>query len=274
MRKVVLIHWKPIEAQERIEALRAAGYTVRHAAPQGQVQVRDLRQDIPDAFVIDLSRLPSQGSGVATLLRGDSGTRLVPLVFAGGDREKVEKVRSLFPDAVFCASWRGIAAAIERAIRTAPENPVKPDIMAGYSGTPLSKKLGIRPDSVVWLAGAPDAFEDKLAPLPEGAQVRRRPGSAYRVLLFVRSAAELARRFDPSAAEVMEGGGLWIVWPKRASGIVTDVVENDVRNFALERGWVDYKVCAVDETWSGLLFARRGAAQSRKRSARASSMGE
>jgi hypothetical protein len=260
MKTVVLIHWRPAEALARMQDLRDAGYTVRHAAPQGQARVRDLRRDLPHAFVIDLTRLPSQGTGVATLLRGYAGTRGVPLVFAGGEAAKVDRIRALFPDAVY-TPWESIAAALAHAFQNAPASPVKPGIMAGYSGTPLPKKLGIRPGSVVWLAGAPDNFEEKLSPLPEGAQIRRRAGSADRILLFVRSAAQLEQRFDITAPQVTSGGGLWIIWPKRASGIRTDIVENEVRSFALERGWVDYKVCAVDETWSGLLFARRGAAK-------------
>jgi hypothetical protein len=67
----------------------------------------------------------------------------------------------------------------------------------------------------------------------------------------------LADSFDPAAQSVEDGGGLWIVWPKKASGIRTDLGENGIRNFGLERGWVDYKICAVDATWSGLQFARR-----------------
>ncbi len=241
-----------------MECLRSAGFEARHAAPKGESAVRRLRAEVPDACVIDLSRLPSQGTGVATLLRGYSGTRRVPLVFAGGDPVKVERARALFPDATF-AEWNAIGDAIMAALKNAPENPVVPNIMSGYSGTPLPKKLGIKPGSVVWLAGAPEDFEPKLEPLPEGAAVRRRPGPSDRVLLFVKSSADLARRFDSATIAVKQGGGLWIVWPKRASGIRTDVSETEVRNYGLARGWVDYKVCAVDETWSGLLFARRSA---------------
>jgi len=236
--------------------LRKAGFSVRHAAPNGEAGIRELRKNVPDAFVIDLTRSPSNGTGVATLLRGYSGTRRIPLVFAGGEAAKVDRVRALFPDAVYTA-WHDVAAAIGRALKSAPANPVAPDIMAGYSGTPLPRKLGIKEGSVVWLAGAPDGFEDKLQPMPSRAELRRRPAASDRVLVFVRSNADLARRFDSVTAQVRDGGGLWIVWPKRASGIHTDVSETSVRAYGLERGWVDYKVCAVDETWSGLLFARR-----------------
>jgi len=253
---IVLIHWNVAEA--RVAALRAAGYSARHAAPKGETGVRQLRTRLPDAFIIDLTRSTSNGAGVATLLRGYSGTRRVALVFAGGAPDKVEGVRALFPDAVF-TEWEAIADVLKTAIRNVPEFPVAPKMMAGYSGTPLPKKLGIKEGGAVLLSGAPDGFEEKLGPLPAGARVHRKSAPADRVLLFVKAAAELERRFDPAAKLVNEGGGLWVVWPKRASGIVTDVNENGIREHGLQRGWVDYKVCAVDETWSGLLFARRKA---------------
>lgn len=256
MTTVVLIHWNAAEAQGRLEELSALGFDARHAAPNGEAGVRKLRSPVPDVFIIDLTRRPSDGSGVASLLRGYSGTSRVALVFAGGEPAKVERVRALFPDAVYSA-WKDIGGAIARALATVPSKPAAPNVMAGYSGTPLPKKLGIKENSVVRLAGAPDGFEAKLDPLPAGVRVKRGPGEAHRVLLFVKSSADLARRFDPIAAAVSEGGGLWIVWPKRASGIVTDISENDVRAHGLDRGWVDYKICAVDQTWSGLLFARR-----------------
>ena len=257
MTTVLLIHWNAEEAQPRLRELRAAGFEARHAAPDGQAGVRQLRANLPGVFLIDLTRNPSNGAGVATLLRGYSGTRGIPLVFAGGEAGKVDRVRALFPDAVYC-SWKNIAKSIPRALNIASEKPAAPTMMAGYSGTPLPKKLGIKEGSTVWLAGAPADFEKSLEPLPAGACVRRRPAEAHRVLLFVKSVADLDRRFDVTARSVSaKGGGLWIVWPKRASGVRTDITETHVRNYGLERGWVDYKICAVDQTWSGLLFARR-----------------
>ncbi|UCF69543.1 MAG: DUF3052 domain-containing protein [Acidobacteriota bacterium] len=132
--------------------------------------------------------------------------------------------------------------------------------MAGYSGTPLPKKLGIKPDSTVALLGAPRDFERTLGMLPEGVKLRRQArGRAERVLLFVSARAELARRFPAAVRAMADGGGLWIVWPKKSSGVSTDLSQTEVRGYGLARGLVDYKICAIDETWSGLLFARRSA---------------
>jgi hypothetical protein len=128
---------------------------------------------------------------------------------------------------------------------------------AGYSGTPLPKKLGIRETYSVLLLNAPARFERKLEPLPDGAEIVEKPPVARVTVLFVISQAELARDFRPLAKALPDKSALWIAWPKKASGVKTDLNENVIREFGLGDGWVDYKVCAIDETWSGLCFARR-----------------
>jgi hypothetical protein len=128
---------------------------------------------------------------------------------------------------------------------------------AGYSGTPLPKKLGIREKYSVLLLNAPARFERKLEPLPDGAEVVDDPSGARVAVLFAASQAELAHDFRPLAKALSKQSALWIAWPKKASGVKTDLNENVVRELGLGAGWVDYKVCAIDETWSGLCFARR-----------------
>jgi hypothetical protein len=127
--------------------------------------------------------------------------------------------------------------------------------MAGYSGTPLPQKLGIKPGSAVALVGAPEGFAASLGPLPAGASLGGHR-TADLAVWFVRSSADLRPdRIDRLA----DGRPLWIAWPKKASGVRTDLNENVVRDAGLARGLVDTKVCAIDETWSGLLFRRRRA---------------
>jgi hypothetical protein len=128
---------------------------------------------------------------------------------------------------------------------------------AGYSGTPLPKKLGIRDNYSVVLINAPERFERKLGPLPAYSKIVDDPKDANVTVLFALSLAELARDFRPLAKALPEKTALWIAWPKKASGVKTDLDGNVVRTFGLDAGWVDYKVCAIDETWSGLCFARR-----------------
>src|SRR5215210_2618740 len=130
--------------------------------------------------------------------------------------------------------------------------------MAGYSSTPLPKKLCIKEGARVALANAPPGFESVLGGLPAGAEVvpASRKGLDV-VLLFARSGAELVKRFEPLAARIAADGSLWVAWPKRASGVETDLAEGYVRQHGLDVGLVDVKVCAVDETWSGLRFVYR-----------------
>ena len=120
---------------------------------------------------------------------------------------------------------------------------------AGYSGTPLPVKLGIKDGSRVMVLDAPDGFDLGVALVTEGP--------ADVVLCFVTSYADLADRFDALVAAVFPAGGLWFAWPKRASKIPTDLTEDVIRDHAVARGLVDNKVCAVSEIWSGLRIVHR-----------------
>jgi hypothetical protein len=181
----------------------------------------------------------------------------VPLVLVGGDEAKVARIRELLPDATY-TEWEEIASALTQAINNAPADPVVPESnLAGYSGTPLPKKLGIKANSVVLLIDAPEDFEETLGALPEKVTLRRQArGTADLVIWFTMSRQALEERID-YVAKLAGAGGLWIAWPKKASGVTTDVSEPVVREIGLAAGLVDYKVCAIDATWSGLRFTRR-----------------
>jgi hypothetical protein len=128
--------------------------------------------------------------------------------------------------------------------------------VAGYSGTPLVKKLGIKPATSLALIGAPSGFAHALVGLPGDVRISTRvAGRPDLVVWFVDSTKALETRVGPISTQM--GAGLWIAWPKKTSRIVTDLNENVVRDAGLAHGLVDYKVCAIDETWSGLKFARR-----------------
>lgn len=257
MHHIRLIHWNAAEARPRAAMLRAAGYRADAAPLDAAAPISRLRANPPDAFVIDLTRLPSHGREVGHALRMSKSTRHIPLVFMDGEREKVARIRNLLPDAVY-TSWDDFRGDLRRAIANPPAAPVVPKSpMDVYSGTPLAKKLGIKPGFTVALDGGPPAFE-KLLDLPDGARVTRESRAARDLTLwFVRSRMELTkgiRRQVPRG----EKGGLWIVWPKKTSALASDVGELEVRATGLAAGLVDYKVCAVDATWSGLRFTRRG----------------
>lgn len=130
--------------------------------------------------------------------------------------------------------------------------------MAGYSGSPLPTKLGIKDGHRLWFPRAPDHFLGLLGALPPGAEVKKRAAKNLNVIVFfTRKRGELERRISPLARALHPAGGLWIAWPKRASGIATDVTEDVVREIGLGAGLVDNKVCAIDETWSGLRLVYR-----------------
>jgi hypothetical protein len=130
--------------------------------------------------------------------------------------------------------------------------------VAGYSGTPLPKKLGIKEEHRVALLDAPDDIVQLLGDLPPGVTVLRSARAPLDVVVwFVTERRILERRLPELAARLDRAGGLWICWPKKASGVTTDVTENVARDAALALGLVDNKVCAIDETWSGLRIVYR-----------------
>jgi len=128
----------------------------------------------------------------------------------------------------------------------------------GYSGTPLPKKLGIKNGFRVWLANAPADVRAELKSTLAACKVLSNGKSPLDlVMLFTKSKAELATEFDRLAKLLAPAGMLWVSWPKKSSGVPSDLDENIVREIGLAAGLVDVKICAVTETWSGLKFVRR-----------------
>ena len=129
--------------------------------------------------------------------------------------------------------------------------------MAGYSGTPLVKKLGIKPGTNVRFVNPPARFAQRLD-LPVDVTVNQSARKPFDfVLLFVNSKKQLMQKFSRLAEELDHAGMLWIAWPKKSSGVVSDLTENVVRKIGLAAGLVDVKVCAVNDVWSGLKFVFR-----------------
>jgi hypothetical protein len=131
---------------------------------------------------------------------------------------------------------------------------------SGYSGTPLPRKLGIAHGHRLAVVSAPAGFDRTLGRLPDGVQVRQQArGHLDVIVFFVTRRAELARRFPTMARALEPDGGLWVAWPKKTSGVATDLVFESVQTVGLDAGLVDNKVCAIDDTWSGLRFVYRAA---------------
>jgi hypothetical protein len=131
--------------------------------------------------------------------------------------------------------------------------------MAGYSATPLVQKLGIKPGMIVVAIDPPDHYRKLLEPIPSGVNFGTRPvGKTRFVHLFVKQRGALQKQLQTLRTKVAEDAALWISWPKKSSGVLTDITEDVVRAVALPLGFVDIKVCAVDDTWSALkLMIRR-----------------
>jgi hypothetical protein len=259
-----LIQWKAGESEDKVAKLASAGLDV-DARPFDKAGLEALRAKPPAAVVIDLDRMPSQGRDLGLLLRKHKATRNVPLVFAGGEPEKVERVRSSLPDAAF-TPWSRIRSATKRALARPPTDPVVPgSTLAGYAGTPLPRKLGIKADSVTILAGAPPGFEKTLGALPEGATLRRQArGRCNLIVWFTKSRKDLEKRIK-KMGDLAGPGGLWVAWPKKTSGVATDLTQATVRKIGLASGLVDYKVCSIDSTWTGLRFTKRKRPSGRRR---------
>ena len=256
MNRVRLIHWNEAEAEERAGRLRSAGYEV-DCELLDAVGLRKLRENPPSAVVIDLGRLPSQGRDVAMTMRKYRTTRHVPLVFVDGAPDKVARIKQILPDAVYTA-WGQIQSALKSGIASPPADPVvTKSLFDVYSGTPLPKKLGIKANAVVALRGAPEGFEETLGELPEGVVVRRQVGDQSDITLWFPESREDLQRAVAQMGAFAEGGGLWIAWPKKSSGVVSDLSQAVVREAGLAVGLVDFKICSIDATWSGLRFTRR-----------------
>jgi CheY-like chemotaxis protein len=257
LNKIRLIHWNSAEAKHLAGKLKEIGYSVVYEMPSGPDLLRELGTTPPAAVVIDLSRLPSQGRDMALAIRHQKATRYLPLVFVEGDAEKIARIKEHLPDAVY-TTWSTIEKSLKRAIAHPPKDPVVPQSrMDGYSGAPLVKKFGIRANSVIVLVDAPKGFEKSLVELPEGVTLCwKKKNTRDLTIWFTRSANDLKTDIKKIVKDV-EKGGLWIVWPKQASSMTTDLTQNQVRRIGLAAGLVDYKICSIDATWSGLLFTRR-----------------
>jgi CheY-like chemotaxis protein len=252
---VRLIHWNGPEGRELKLRLASLGHHADFDELERLALQRILRGDPPEAFVIDLSRMPSQGREFAMYVRASKATRHVPIVFVDGDPAKVAKLRSLLPDATY-TSWPKIDAALAKAISRPVKFPVVPPSSL-YAGKPVVEKLGIKATMRVCLVSAPRAFATSLAPLPDGVTFTARPTAQCDLfVVFVRRRQELAAQLITLAGHVTRQTA-WMAWPKKASGVTSDLDGNVVRETGLASGWIDFKVCSIDEVWSGLAFKRQ-----------------
>lgn len=259
MARVHLVHWDEADARVRRDALTALGHEAIYLpGVTGTPLMRALRAGAPDAFLIDLSRRPSHGREVAMALCASPATRHIPLIFAGGDDEAVARMRALLPDAVM-TTWGRLKGPLAKALRAAPPSAARPRPAARdtlFSTRTTVEKLGIKAGERVAVIGAPREVTAALTPLPARARLTADPADADRYLWFVKTRRELQMALGRMSALVTTEVA-WLAWPKKTSGVTSDLDGNIVRESGLAAGLVDFKVCSIDDTWSGLAFKRR-----------------
>ena len=255
MARVRLIHWNGPEGRERKLRLASIGHHAEFDDVDGPALLRVLRGDPPEAVVIDLSRLPSQGREIAMWVRHAKSTRHVPLVFVDGDPAKVAQIKALLPDATY-TSWPKLGTALPKAIAQQVTSPVVPPSSA-YTARPVFQKLGVKGGMRVCLIAAPKGFAETLATTLADVIFTAQPSAQCELFIaFVRSRRELDAQLAGLGQHVSRQT-VWMVWPKKTSGVKTDLDGNVVRESGLADSWVDFKICAIDDTWSGLAFKRR-----------------
>jgi CheY-like chemotaxis protein len=255
MSRVRLLHWNANEAAVYVKVLRSAGYKVEYDHEFRPGMMRLWRESAPDAFVIDLSRLPSHGREIAIAVRQSPVLRRIPIVFCDGAEEKVIPIQAQIPDAVYCRMGT-LRFALKRAIANPPKEPAKPTAMMDrYGSKTVAQKLGIKESSTVALIDPPPDYAKVLGKMPAQVEFLEHSGELASVTLcFVREVHSLRRTLSELRA-LAAATKLWILWPKKASRAGGGLTERLIREHATQLGLVDYKICSVNEIWSAMLFA-------------------
>jgi hypothetical protein len=249
MRLVRMITWSG-------RTLTIRGFTVDASPVPTSRLVGHIRDLAPAAVLIDLDRKPSYGRVISLVLRTTKSTGSIPIVFAGGLPEKIERVKRDLPGALF-TDWKNVAAALKKAIARGPASPLpKWSYMQQWAGSSLGKKLGLI--GIVSVLNAPEGFEELLGEIPESVELKTALTRQTRLAVwFVRSREELESGIDFMSVRLPEKCQLWIVYPKTSGRHKADLTQTGVRAIALSVGMVDYKICAVDQDWSGMKFTRK-----------------
>jgi CheY-like chemotaxis protein len=255
MSRLRLIHWNAAEAARYLTLLRKAGHRVEYSPEFSPQLMRDWRKSPPDAFVVDLSRLPSHGREIATALRQSKATRPVPIVFCEGESEKVAKTREMLPDALYC-QFGQLRSTVRTALRGGSSSQVVPTAMMDrYAGRTCAQKLGIRCGDAVCLIEPPRDMPNALGDLPADVTFVESPAAV--TLCFATDPQDLRRQLSELRSHASKTK-LWVCW-KKGKSAEGGVSERLVRETGLSLGLVDYKICAVSPVWSGLLFAAKKA---------------
>lgn len=252
MRRIRVLSSNAPEAATILKLLRKAKFQVEYDAEFRPALFRTWREDPPSAFVIGLSRFPSQGREIAIALRQSPRTRPVPILFVNGTADKVKLVRSGLPDAVYCTTENLIEAL--KTAQPLPDAVTPVAMMERYASRTAIQKLGITEKSSVVLIDPPRNATALLGNLPRGAQLVEEDGDV--MLCFVHSADGL-RTVMSELRKLAEKTKLWILWRKKNARGHAGVTGPLIREMGRDLGLVDYKICSIDNTWSAMLFARK-----------------
>jgi hypothetical protein len=247
MARIRMLQWRDPEAL--LGVLRKAGHKVDHEV---RPTITSIRKANPEAIVIDLSITPSRGRDFAVYLRGAKSTRHLPLIFVDGEPEKVQKIKELLPDAVY-TTLSQVASATKRAMSKAPAAPVvPPQYMQRWTARTTAQKMGIKEGSRVALLDPPHDYARVLGELPKDVALEEDPQEVLPVTIwFVRDPEEYIRAL-PRKRALAARSKFWVVWPKGQRDGINQFV---IRETALQLGLVDYKICSLNEVWTGMVFA-------------------
>lgn len=247
---MILLHWKQEEIGERAAHLK--GFSVDLYVPVQGEGMKGLKAfGIPDAFVISLERLPSHGRDIGWHLLQQKSTRQIPIVYVGGDPEKVAKIRELLPQAIY-TTWAKVAAAVRKALANPAAVPVRKPV--ALSASPLHTKLGLKPNMHIALIGAPAPLETLAPGLPDGIVVHEMPspdGAIAMTLWFVRSEDEFLQELPEIAPLLGNKPRLWVFYRKGKGVTWMGMLEA-----AAAQGLAQFKVMRLDDIWAGVGFGR------------------
>jgi hypothetical protein len=259
-RPIVFLHWNEAEGAERAATLRKHGIETLLLTPKPGETLRAINQAQPQALLMDHTRSASRSREVGEHLMKRKATRDLPFIFvydpedaktntrSGALPDKIERTRKLLPGAHFC-TYGELPSKLGKFLST-PASLVK---VVPHEEAPLARKLGIKEGKRVSILDAPDGFADQFSDFDVVEEFRRETDLA---IIFANTMDQLEHRVFQAERYLSATGGLGIVWRKKASGQHSELSGNAIRPWAIELGWVDYKICSVDATWSGMLFGR------------------
>jgi hypothetical protein len=249
---VRLFHVKAEEAEALVTLMTDAGYNVfypgaRDPSPYAKIKALD-----PAAVVIDLSRNPTHARYVGTEIRRHKGLRHIPIVFVDGDQERVRMAKALLPDAVYTKRDR-LKEALD--LLEPVSDPVVPSGTI-LSDRPTAEKLGIKANARVALIRPPVDYVRVIGALPEGATLEEDPKEVLPLTLWFVSDVDEFLESLRAMRKLAGKSRLWVVYPKQtATRKKTELTQNVIREAARSVGLIDYKICSVDDTWTGFALA-------------------